>query len=130
MGFGDLAHQRQAESITLHMLLTRGAVERLEHLFPVRFGNAIATVADRQQRLACQSSSTESRSTMWDVSTWGIPAYWPFVSGNVVKRFRPLRPKIICARWTLEREPNGKSRVRRIGHAGRLGRNSQADTLG
>ena len=26
----------------------RGAVERLEHLFQVRFGNAIATVADRQ----------------------------------------------------------------------------------
>ena len=48
MGFGDLAHQRQAEAISLQMLLPRGAVERLEHLFPVRFGHAIATIADRQ----------------------------------------------------------------------------------
>ena len=48
MGFGNLAHQRQAKAVSFHVLLARSPVERSEHLFPIRFRDAIAAVADRQ----------------------------------------------------------------------------------
>ncbi len=50
MGFGDLPREREAETVAFYFLPSRGAVEGLENLFPIPVGDALAGVADGQDR--------------------------------------------------------------------------------